>query len=116
MSDGEATTEAIDRASLAWMPKSVWGPIKWKELHVRGLVDLPMDDEAVWFHDFVEGLPCPKCREHFAAFLNDSPPNFKSRRAFFEWGIKAHNHVNAANGKRSLSVEEARKQHTPSPD
>jgi hypothetical protein len=27
--------KAIDESSLAWMPKSVWGPIKWKELHVR---------------------------------------------------------------------------------
>src|SRR4030095_16034680 len=53
----------------------VWGPIKWKELHTRGLIDLSMDEEQKWFETYVEGLPCPKCRSQFQAFLADHPPD-----------------------------------------
>ena len=103
--------DAIDHRSLEWMPKSVWGPIKWKELHCRALLALPMQGEDRWFSAFVEGLPCPKCREHFEAFVHHHPPNFVSRALFFEWTVNAHNYVNVANGKRELSLDEALEAH-----
>jgi len=103
--------KAIDQRSLEWMPKSVWGPIKWKELHTRGLVDLPMDAEEKWFETYIEGLPCPKCRQHFQAFLTDHAPDFSSRPRFFAWTVQAHNHVNRALGKPVLTDDEARRIH-----
>ena len=103
--------KAIDESSLSWMPKEVWGPIKWKELHVRGLAPFPMDDEDKWFAAFLKGLPCPKCRAHFCSFLETTPPDYSSREAFFEWTVTAHNFVNAANGKPDVTVAEARALH-----
>jgi hypothetical protein len=102
-----APQDAIDRSTLAWMPKSVWGPIKWKELHARALADLPMEGEEEWFKDFVDGLPCPKCRHHFEEFVRIVPPNFSSRVAFFVWSVTAHNFVNEATKKRPMTIDQA---------
>src|SRR4030095_12202561 len=101
--------DGIDKSALAWMPKSVWGPIKWKELHTRALMDAPMAGEEVWFDDFVRGLPCPKCRNHFEEFLKVRPPDMSSRTAFFAWTVNAHNHVNEATKKRLITMDEAYK-------
>lgn len=103
--------ESIDKASLEWMPKNVWGPIKWRELHARGLCKLSMRGENKWFKDFIRGLPCPDCRHHFEAFVRRHPPVFTSRRAFFSWTVKAHNCVNRATGKPVISVAKARALH-----
>jgi hypothetical protein len=103
--------QSINRASLDWMPKSVWGPIKWKELHYRGLVELPMEEEDEWFFAFREGLPCPKCRQHFDDFVKRNPPDFRSRKRFFAWTVTAHNHVNRALGKSTLTLRQARALH-----
>jgi hypothetical protein len=103
--------EAIDHRSLEWMPKTVWGPIKWKELHCRALSSLPMDSESQWLQAFLDGLPCHKCREHFEAFIGAHPPDLRSRRHFFEWTVRAHNHVNAARGKPRLTFKQARSAH-----
>src|SRR4029453_18823841 len=100
-------TEAIDKSSLAWMPKSVWGPIKWRELHTRAMVDLPMTDKAKWFQSFIAGLHCPKFLHHFECFVAVNPPVFTSRMEFLLWTISAHNAVNQATGKRSLGISEA---------
>lgn len=106
-----ATPEAIDYHSLEWMPKSVWGPIKWRELHCRALAPLPMDQEEEWFRNYREGLPCTKCRTHFENYIAQCPPDFRSRPDFFTWTVNAHNHVNQALGKRHVSLPEARRLH-----
>ena len=62
--------KAIDHRSLEWMPKDVWGPIKWRELHARALSNLPMAGEEEWFVAYVEGLPCARCRRHFDSSRN----------------------------------------------
>jgi hypothetical protein len=103
---------AIRESALDWMPKSVWGPIKWKELHTRALTSLPMESENEWFREYLRGLPCPECRAHFEDFLKESPPDFSSRDRFFRWTVAAHNFVNRACGQREWSVEEARKEHS----
>jgi hypothetical protein len=103
--------ESINSSSLEWMPKEVWGPIKWRELHYRGLIKLPMDDEWDWFNSFRKGLPCPKCRKHFEMFVQKNPPDLSSRPKFFAWTVAAHNHVNEALHKKTVSVEKARRLH-----
>jgi len=104
--------ETINYRSLEWMPKSVWGPIKWKELHWRALITLPIEEEKAWFDAFMESLPCAKCRLHFAEFVGSQPPDFRSRERFFDWTVRAHNHVNQATGKAVLTMEEARLEHS----
>lgn len=104
-------SEAIDEKCLEWMPKSVWGPIKWKELHTRALIDRAMTGEERWFADYVEGLPCAKCRRHFEEFLAQSPPDLRSRPLFFAWTVEAHNFVNEALGKKTFTKEEAHAEH-----
>ena len=108
MKDIQNKPEAITESSLEWMPKSVWGPIKWKELHSRGLCSLSMEHESDWFDAFLRGLPCPDCRRHFEEFLGRSPPVFSDRQAFFEWTVAAHNFVNRRVGKPEITIEAAR--------
>ena len=110
-SEDTEKTEAISQSSLEWMPKSVWGPIKWKELHTRALCSLATDNEHEWFAAFVAGLPCPKCREHFKQFVQAQPPDFESRSKFFSWTVAAHNFVNRHNGKPEIPPDIARQMH-----
>jgi hypothetical protein len=70
-----------------------------------------MEGEEEWFESFVDGLPCPKCRNHFEEFVKDNPPNFSSRVAFFEWGWAAHNHVNLRTGKKIIPLGDALETH-----
>lgn len=99
--------KAIPEHPLQWMPKSVWGPIKWKELHCRALAYLPMDREREWFDSFVQSIPCQKCQAHFELFLKDNPPDFSSRPAFFRWTWLAHNYVNKATNKGTVDLSHA---------
>jgi hypothetical protein len=108
--------EAINEEGLEWMPKSVWGPIKWKELHTRALLERSMEGEEHWLAAYLAGLPCPKCREHFEEFLRKSPPDLRSRRQFFVWTVAAHNFVNEAIGHRTLGVTEALNEHQFTPE
>lgn len=98
--------KAIPSHPLEWMPKSVWGPLKWRELHCRGLAPLPMEGESEWFKSFIESLPCPKCKHHFESFIQQNPPDFSSRPAFFTWTVKAHNFVNRALQKPEVNINE----------
>jgi hypothetical protein len=102
---------AIEHHSLDWMPKEIWGPIKWKELHCRALIDFPMDKEEQWFEEFLDGLPCPHCRKHFEQFLEKHPPPFENRESFFKWTVDAHNHVNGKLGKKEIDHQEAYRLH-----
>ena len=103
--------KAIPESPLLWMPKSLWGPLKWKELHSRAFLDRDMSGEKEWFHSFVISVPCPKCQAHFEAFIKACPPDFTSRIAFFRWGVEAHNYVNAATKKRLITLDEAYRMH-----
>lgn len=89
------------------MPKSVWGPIKWTELHCRGLLHLGMEGEQKWFESFVKSIPCPKCQHHFESYIQQHPPVFETRRAFFMWTVDAHNFVNRALEKPQINFMDA---------
>jgi hypothetical protein len=98
----------IPEASLAWLPKSIWGPMKWQELHCRGLMhEKDMTGESEWFKLFVESIPCPKCQLHFESYIQQFPPVFTTRQLFFKWTVDAHNFVNRALKKSELSLFDA---------
>lgn len=100
-------SKAIPEHPLQWMPKSVWGPLKWRELHCRALAYLPMTNEEQWLKSFIESIPCPKCKAHFDTFIQQNPAELSTRPAFFLWTIRAHNWVNRALEKKELDLEEA---------
>lgn len=109
-------SKPIPKRSLDWMPKTVWGPMKWRELHCRALSYLPMKGEAEWLDKFVESIPCPKCQKHFEIFVKDNPPFFPDgvtsyrtldRPAFFRWTVDAHNFVNRALSRPEISYLDA---------
>lgn len=99
--------KAIPPHPLEWMPKAIWGPIKWRELHCRALAYLPMDHEEQWFKSFIESIPCEKCKAHFYSFIEQNAPDFSSRPAFFRYTVLAHNWVNRALHKKELDLSEA---------
>lgn len=100
-------SKAIPEHPLAWMPKSVWGPLKWKELHTRALAYLPMEGEKEWFDSFVKSIPCQHCQKHFQLFVEKNPPDFTDRVAYFKWTVAAHNYVNRSNNKEEWSIVKA---------
>lgn len=100
-------SKAISQHSIEWMPKNLWGRLKWAELHARCFIDKDMSGEAEWFKSFVTSVPCPKCQEHFETFVKKNPPDFSSRVAFFVWAWRAHNHVNVETKKPQMSLQDA---------
>lgn len=104
-----AANKPISESSLEWMPKSVWGPLLWRQLHCRALAYLPMHSESKWLDDFILNIPCPLCQAHFNEFHKMNPPDLRSRIAFFEWTVSAHNYVNRSKNKKEYTVAEALK-------
>lgn len=111
-------TQPIPEGSLAWMPKTAWGPMKWKELHLRALayINLTRKDDGLvvtsaetkWFNAFVESIPCPLCQHHFQSYLQQNPlPEEMTRPQYFRWTVDAHNYVNRSLRKPELTIPEA---------
>jgi hypothetical protein len=47
------------------------------------------------------------CKQDFADYCKDNPPDFSSPDAYWLWGVQLHNWVNRKLGKPELTVEEA---------
>jgi hypothetical protein len=109
---------------LAWAPKSVWGPMKWRELHCRALAYINLtnsyDDpdsemviteaEVTWINVFIESIPCPKCRHHFDSYMQQNPllkGEPITRPEYFRWTVDAHNFVNRALQKPEIDYRGA---------
>ena len=50
------------------------------------------------------------CKQDFADYCKDNPPDFSSPEAYWLWGFNLHNYVNRKLGKPELTIEEARLQ------
>lgn len=83
-------------------PPAVWGPFFWHTIHIVAL-SYPKeptytDKRAAkeFYESLVFLLPCPTCREHYAAHLRANPVStFLDKRAdLFSWTVKIHNEVN----------------------
>jgi hypothetical protein len=92
-----------------------WGPAAWNTLHVFAHTspEAPSPAEqrrtAAFLRDFGARLPCPRCRAHFADFLERrlAPPGALASRARLVALLNdAHNDVNARNGRRAYSYAE----------
>lgn len=61
-------------------------------------------------HSYHAILPCADCKSHFAALLQQNPPERAAARgkdAFARWTVDAHNSVNARLGKPIVSYADA---------
>ena len=52
-------------------------------------------------------IPCEKCRNHYFAHLQTSPPRLENKDALIKWTVDLHNKVNKSLGKREWSYDEA---------
>jgi hypothetical protein len=49
------------------------------------------------------------CKRFYGEWKADNPPDFSSPEAFFAWGVRLHNAVNAKLGKPEITIDEAYK-------
>jgi hypothetical protein len=47
------------------------------------------------------------CKDGYQRILAEMPPDHSSPEAFFAWGVRLHNAVNAKLGKPEVTIEEA---------
>ena len=78
------------------------GRFAWSLLHnYRGC-------DPQWLELWVYFIPSRcDCRDGFQQILKDLPPDFSSPEAFFAWGVRLHNAVNAKLGKPQITLDEA---------
>lgn len=73
----------------------VWGPLKWREFHVRSYSpDINLSFEQFWIDKWEISIPCPTCRKHFQELRLKRPEDLSSIQAYRKWGIDIHNDVN----------------------
>jgi len=48
-----------------------------------------------------------QCKRFYADWKTQHPPDFSSPEAFFAWGVRLHNAVNAKLGKPEITIDEA---------
>ena len=108
-----AATETKTFPPIGMGPET-WGPIFWTTMHIvtLGYPASPSAEEkagaAAFFNSLRTMIPCPICREHYGAFLAESPVEAAthSRDALVFWAFALHNKVNDRLGKRQISWEE----------
>lgn len=88
--------------------KESQGRAAWANLHTYKYTT---EREARLFYDFwqltIPSFGC-SCKSHWAELIKEFPPDFSSAKAFFKWGVDAHNKVNERLGKPQFSYEEAK--------
>uniref|UniRef100_A0A6C0KZR4 thiol oxidase n=1 Tax=viral metagenome TaxID=1070528 RepID=A0A6C0KZR4_9ZZZZ len=96
------------------MPPQIWGPIFWSTLHIASLTysDKPTDRQKAnmkaFYESMVDVLPCPICRVHYEANLEEMPIDkaLDSRMSLIHWVWTMHNRVNVQLGKREFTFGE----------
>lgn len=94
------TQEQIRAARIERTAKQ--GQFAWSLLHrYRGC-------DPQWLELWVYFIPqrCD-CKDGYQKILEELPPDFSSPEAFFAWGVRLHNAVNAKLGKPEITIEEA---------
>lgn len=94
------------------MPPDVWGPIFWHAMHIVSLAYPVQPTEAdkagakAFFESLVSVLPCPICREHYAAKIKESPIALESKGELIYWVWDIHNQVNTLLNKPTITIEQ----------
>jgi len=96
------------------MPPNIWGPIFWATLHITSLSysDNPTERQKqniiAFYESLVDVLPCPVCRKHYEANLEEMPVKdaVNSRAELIKWVWSMHNRINVQLGKREYTFNE----------
>ena len=93
------------------MNKNIWGPKVWTFIHTV-TINYPVNPEPIdkeqvttLLYAISDTLPCDACKEHFRRTIDKYPPNVRSRKELFKWGVDIHNKVNKRLNKKILSYE-----------
>lgn len=94
----------------------IWGPHGWKFIHyiTLGYPTNPTEHDKEKYYNFFNDLsnvvPCSICANHYKQHLDITPLNDEAladKNSLMAWAIKMHNHVNARNGKKMHSINDA---------
>jgi hypothetical protein len=94
------------------MPPDVWGPIFWHTMHIVSLAYPVQPTEAdkagarAFFESLTTVLPCPICREHYAAKIKETPPAVDSKGELIYWVWDIHNQVNTMLNKPTITIDQ----------
>ena len=95
MSSEELLAKQQERSNQA-------GRLAWAKLHsYRGCDPQWLD---IW--QYLIPQRCD-CKDGYQRILAEMPPDFSSPEAFFAWGVRLHNAVNAKLGKPEITIKEA---------
>lgn len=78
------------------------GRFAWSKLHAY----LGCDPQWLEIWELLIPRYC-KCQEGYTQFKTENPPDFSSPKAFWLWGVRLHNWVNAKLGKPLMTIQEA---------
>ena len=85
-----------------------FGPYFWGALHLACLYGGDPKVLESFAQSYLEVLPCPACRIHFAQVLQDVPfPVNGTREEIFKWSVVVHNVVNARLDKPQVTFDQA---------
>ena len=98
--------KVIDYQKLAEDRKAQHGRFAWSKKH--GYLGCDPQWHEIWVL-LIPAFGCT-CKQSFADYCNETPPDFSSPEAYWLWGVALHNHVNRKLGKPELTIEEARLQ------
>ena len=96
------TTQTINLVDQKSQRIAKQGNLAWSLLHrYRGC-------DPQWLELWVYFIPrrCD-CKDGYQKILEEVPPDFTSPEAFFAWGVRLHNAVNAKLGKPEITIEDA---------
>lgn len=89
----------------------IWGKRQWQSLHyiAFGYPEQPTDEQKQAASNLLYSLqyllPCEKCRNHYAAYIAEHPPQVNSRTEFAQYINTLHNSVNARLGKPQVPFD-----------
>ena len=87
----------------------VWGPNGWGIMHSVALgwdpEAVPTNDVRRFYESIVKVLPCPECRSHGQAYVQDNPVDTRSQHHLCRWVSDFHNTVNVRRGKKTVPYD-----------
>ena len=85
-----------------------FGPYFWGALHLACLYADDYKTLRAFVYSYTEVLPCPACRDHFKAVLDQHPfPEESHNIEYFSWSVDVHNIVNHRLGKPMVTYDAA---------
>jgi hypothetical protein len=102
--DSVANPPKVDRQAQADMRRANQGRFAWSKKH--GYLGCDPQWHELWVL-LIPAFGC-SCKQDFADYCKDNPPDFSSPTAYWLWGVHLHNWVNRKLGKTELTVDEAK--------